>query len=68
MPSADPPPPPYDTAAAAAHDEAVAAGRAGYTDPATGLFVLTEAYLRDRGTCCGHGCRHCPYGTAATRP
>jgi hypothetical protein len=26
-----------------------------------GLMVLTEAFLRQRGTCCGNGCRHCPY-------
>ena len=27
-----------------------------------GLMVLTEHYLRERGYCCGRGCRHCPYG------
>jgi hypothetical protein len=47
---------------AEAHDAAIAAGQAGYTDPQTGLFVLTSAYLSDRGTCCGNRCRHCPYG------
>ena len=26
-----------------------------------GLVVLTEKYLRERGYCCGNGCRHCPY-------
>lgn len=46
----------------AAHDAAERAGEAGYLDPATGLFVLTATTLRDRGTCCGNGCRHCPYG------
>ena len=46
----------------AAHAAAVAAGEPGYPDPTTGLFVLTAAYLRDRGECCGQGCRHCPYG------
>jgi hypothetical protein len=45
----------------AAHDAAVAAGEAGYIDPDSGLFVLTAAYLADRGTCCDQGCRHCPY-------
>lgn len=44
-----------------AHARAVAAGEDGYLDPATGLFVLTAAYLADRGRCCGSGCRHCPY-------
>lgn len=46
---------------AEAHAAAIAAGQAGYTDPQTGLFVLTSAYLADRGTCCGNRCRHCPY-------
>jgi hypothetical protein len=45
----------------ARHAAAVAAGEPGYLDPATGLFVLTAAYLAARGTCCGSGCRHCPY-------
>ncbi len=45
----------------AAHDEAVRAGADGYTDPGTGYFVFTAAYLAARGTCCGSGCRHCPY-------
>jgi hypothetical protein len=40
---------------------AMAAGEAGYLDPTTGLFVLTAAFLADRGSCCGRGCRHCPY-------
>ncbi len=44
-----------------AHAAALAAGQAGYRDPATGLFVLSAAFLADRGTCCGRGCRHCPY-------
>jgi hypothetical protein len=43
------------------HAVAVARGDAGYIDPRTGLFVLTAAYLAARGTCCGNGCRHCPY-------
>lgn len=44
-----------------AHDLAIAAGEAGYVDPRTGLFVLTAAYLVDRGYCCDQGCRHCPW-------
>ena len=24
-------------------------------------MVFTAAYLLKRGTCCGSGCRHCPY-------
>lgn len=43
------------------HAAALAAGQPGYPDPASGLMVLTAAYLADRGTCCGSGCRHCPY-------
>jgi hypothetical protein len=45
----------------AAHAAALAAGEAGYIDPASGLFVLTAGFLAARGTCCGRGCRHCPY-------
>ncbi len=45
----------------AAHDRALDAGEPGYTDPGTGLFVLTAAFLAARGTCCERGCRHCPY-------
>ncbi|WP_159455076.1 DUF5522 domain-containing protein [Pseudobacteriovorax antillogorgiicola] len=34
-----------------------------------GLMVLTEAYLKKRGYCCGNGCRHCPYeGEPDERP
>jgi hypothetical protein len=45
----------------AVHASAIADAEAGYLDPGTGLFVLTAAYLAERGTCCGRGCRHCPY-------
>ena len=31
-----------------------------YFDPG-GLMVLTAHFLRNRGFCCGSGCRHCPY-------
>ncbi|WP_376771121.1 DUF5522 domain-containing protein [Rhizomonospora bruguierae] len=44
-----------------AHAEALATDRPGYLDPETGLFVLTAGFLARRGTCCGRGCRHCPY-------
>lgn len=54
--------PELDERVRAAHAAAEADGQAGYLDPSTGLFVLTATYLRDRGTCCGNGCRHCPYG------
>jgi hypothetical protein len=27
----------------------------------SGRSVLTEGYLRRRGSCCDNGCRHCPY-------
>lgn len=26
-----------------------------------GFIVLTELYHLQKGTCCGNGCRHCPY-------
>jgi len=32
-----------------------------------GLLVMTEAYLRRRGSCCENGCRHCPYGFTERR-
>jgi hypothetical protein len=43
------------------HQAAIAAGDAGYLDPGTGLFVLTAQHHAARGTCCGNGCRHCPF-------
>lgn len=46
---------------AAAHADAIEAGNPGYLDPQSGLFVMTAAYLSNRGWCCGSGCRHCPY-------
>jgi hypothetical protein len=45
----------------AAHAAALDAGEAGYLDPVSGLFVLCAGFLAARGTCCGRGCRHCPY-------
>jgi hypothetical protein len=26
-----------------------------------GYRVMTESYHKRRGTCCGNGCKHCPY-------
>lgn len=26
-----------------------------------GLRVMTEEFHKRRGSCCGSGCRHCPY-------
>ena len=45
----------------AAHENAIVNGEPGYADPMTGLFVMTVAYLWERGECCDSGCRHCPY-------
>ena len=45
-----------------AHAAAAAAGEPGYADPDTGFFVFTELALRAEGSCCGSGCRHCPFG------
>ncbi len=47
--------------ALAAHAAALDAGEATYVDPITGYRVLTARTLAERGTCCGRGCRHCPY-------
>jgi len=43
------------------HEEASSNGEAFYLDPDTGLAVFTEFGLRQRGSCCWSGCRHCPY-------
>jgi Family of unknown function (DUF5522) len=56
-----PPDAPHRAAILAAHTRALATGEPGYLDPATGLFVLTAAYLAAQGRCCGSSCRHCPY-------
>ncbi|MGH9092253.1 MAG: DUF5522 domain-containing protein [Acidimicrobiales bacterium] len=56
-----------DAAVRAAHDEAVAAGRSHYADPATGYLVFTAPALAARRSCCGSGCRHCPYPAAEQR-
>ncbi|WP_203708176.1 DUF5522 domain-containing protein [Asanoa iriomotensis] len=53
--------PAYQQEIIQAHDDALAGGGAGYLDPRTGLFVLSARFLAARGTCCGRGCRHCPY-------
>ena len=26
-----------------------------------GVIVMTEEYHKKRGSCCGSGCKHCPY-------
>lgn len=44
------------------HDEAVAKGNETYVDPTSGYMVLTKLAHERRGTCCGSGCRHCPFG------
>ncbi|KAJ3347734.1 hypothetical protein HDU83_001842 [Entophlyctis luteolus] len=48
----------------AAHTAACHARQQTYADPETGYSVMTEWYLRERETCCGNACRHCPYGHA----
>lgn len=48
----------------ARHARALAAGEPTYVDPATGDVVLTADALVERGTCCGSGCRHCPWADA----
>ncbi|HEY6727966.1 MAG TPA: DUF5522 domain-containing protein [Polyangiaceae bacterium] len=44
------------------HEQACALGQLSYLDPATGYRVFTRLGLERRGSCCGCGCRHCPYG------
>ena len=45
-----------------AHRTAVDRGQDFYTDPETGLMVMTALYLQKRGSCCANICRHCPFG------
>jgi len=37
-------------------------------DPETGFSVFTAVGLLSQQTCCGSGCRHCPYGYFHTPP
>jgi diphthamide synthase (EF-2-diphthine--ammonia ligase)/ABC-type Fe3+-hydroxamate transport system substrate-binding protein len=46
---------------AQAHEKACQAGKRTYEDPETGYLVFTELEHKNRGYCCGSGCRHCPY-------
>ena len=32
-----------------------------------GYRIMTEKYLKERGYCCGNGCKHCPYYPKATK-
>ena len=60
---------PLEARVVAVHDQACASGESMYCDPATGLWTLTADALRDRGFCCGEGCRHCPWAdTSAEHP
>lgn len=34
-------------------------GKHYYLD--NGKVVFTELYHKERGYCCGNGCKHCPY-------
>ena len=45
----------------ALHEDSVRRGEPGYDDPLSGLWVMTAAYLWERGYCCYSGCRHCPW-------
>ena len=47
------------------HERACREGEEFYVDPGTGWRVFTEVGLRNRGSCCGSGCRHCPYAHEA---
>lgn len=47
--------------ALAAHQLACERRELGYIDPSSGLFVMTSVALAQRTSCCGNGCRHCPW-------
>jgi iron complex transport system substrate-binding protein len=49
------------------HARACARRLPTYVDPATGYDVFTAEFMRQRGYCCGSGCRHCPYPAAETK-
>ena len=51
-----------------AHRRASEAGLTHYTDPETGFVVFTALAHKQRGYCCGSGCRHCPYGHENVKP
>lgn len=42
-------------------DDAAHAPRPGDWYLENGFMVYTAAYHLRRGSCCGSGCRHCPY-------
>lgn len=42
-------------------EDDVAREQTGAYDLEGGRVVFTAAYLVGRGSCCGSGCRHCPY-------
>ena len=44
------------------HAEACARGASFYHDPANGYAVFTAVALKRNNSCCGCGCRHCPFG------
>lgn len=49
----------------ALHLAAVRAGADTYVDPRSGYDVFTAVAHERRGSCCGCGCRHCPFGLEA---
>ncbi len=43
------------------HTAACERGESSYRDPETGYVVFTRLHHLARGSCCGSGCRHCPW-------
>jgi len=39
-----------------------------YTDEKTGFVVMTPFAHLVRGSCCGNGCKHCPYDKHYQKP
>jgi hypothetical protein len=39
-----------------------------YTDEKTGLLIMTPFAHLYRGSCCGNGCKYCPYDKAYQKP
>ena len=63
MPFANRPkePKPIGTAAGDALEDVSACGVGDDWYLESGYLVFTEAHHLKRGSCCGNGCRHCPY-------
>jgi hypothetical protein len=47
-------------------DDELVEGIDYYMSP-QGYRIMTEKFLKERGYCCGNGCKHCPYYSKAIK-